>query len=178
MNWRTPVTLVVLLGVLLGAAWYGWDTIVDPDDESKADNPRQPKQTQCANTTTIKKGQQVQARDVVVNVYNAGTRSGLAGETLDLLVRKGFRRGVAENAPSGITTWGNAAVVLPGGVGLPQTRLVHNQFLGLVKYVKGPALAAGIDVIVGDNFRGVNPDAQPFVRVHRTVEICTTTKGS
>ena len=172
MNWRTPITMVVLLGVLLGAAYYGWNTIVNPDDDNKADKSDDAKQTTCKHQTVIKKGQQIQSNQVTVNVYNAGNRSGLAGETLNLLVAKGFKRGVADNAPEDITTWGNASVVLAGGAGEPTSRLVHNQFLGLVKYVDGPELARGVDVIVGDNFRGVKPDSQTFVRVNRKVETC------
>ena len=172
MNWRTPITMVVLLGVLLGAAYYGWNTIVNPDDDNKADKSDDAKQTTCKHQTVIRKGQQIQSNQVTVNVYNAGNRSGLAGETLNLLVAKGFKRGVADNAPEDITTWGNASVVLAGGAGEPTSRLVHNQFLGLVKYVDGPELARGVDVIVGDNFRGVKPDSQTFVRVNRKVETC------
>ena len=133
MNWRTPITLVVLLGVLLGAAFYGWNTIVNPDDDNKADKSDDPKQTTCKHQTVIKKGQLIQAGQVTVNVYNAGSRSGLASETLNLLVEQGFKRGVADNAPDDITTWGNVSIVLPGGAGEPTTRLVHNQFLGIVQ---------------------------------------------
>ena len=172
MNWRTPITMVVLLGVLLGAAYYGWNTIVNPDDDNNADKSGDPKQTTCKHQTVIKKGQQIQAGQVTVNVYNAGSRSGLASETLNLLVEKGFKRGVADNAPDDITTWGNASIVLPGGAGEPTTRLVHNQFLGIVKYVDGPELGRGVDVIVGDNFRGVKTASQTFVRVNRKVETC------
>ena len=178
MNWRTPITMVVLLGVLLGAAYYGWNTIVNPGDNKNSANPSGTKNSPTCTQKTIQKGSQIPAAEVRVNVYNAGSRSGLAGETLDLLVQKGFRRGVAENAPPDITTWGNATVILPGGQGAPQTRLVRNQFLGIVKYVNGPALAPGVDIVVGDNFRGVNPNAQAFVRVNRQVQACVETKGS
>ncbi len=177
MNWRTPITLVVLLGVLLGAAYYGWNTIVNPGEDKKA-APGTAKKTDCTKKTTIKKGSRIPSGDVTVNVYNAGIRAGLAGDTLDSLVAKGFKRGVADNAPSDITTWGNVTVVLPGGTGTPQARLVRNQFLGLVKYVDGPALAPGVDIVVGDNFRGVDPEARAFVRVNRRVETCVETKGS
>lgn len=176
MNWRTPVTLVVLLGVLLGAAYYGWHTVVNPGDKNAA-SPSGSKKTPTCTSKIIKKGTRVPSSEVTVNVYNAGSRSGLAGETLDLLVTHGFKRGVADNAPADITTWGNVTVVLPGGEGAPQTRLVRNQFLGIVKYVDGPALAPGVDIVVGDNFRGVKPGAQAFVRVNRPVRTCVESKG-
>jgi hypothetical protein len=172
VNWRTPITMVVLLGVLLGAAYYGWQTVVNPGDDKKTTTePTETKPT-CDHKATIKKGTRILAKDVVVNVYNAGNRSGLAGETLDELVDKGFKRGIADNAPTDIKAGPNVAVVLPGGKGLPQMRLVHNQFVGVVKYVSGPELAAGVDVVVGDSFHGVDQAARTFVRVNRVVKTC------
>lgn len=173
MSWRTPITIVVLLGVLLGAAFYGWQTVISPGgDDEKASTPTKSPPT-CEKKVTIKKGQQVAAADVIVNVYNAGSRAGLATETLDGLVDKGFKRGIADNAPERVTAGPNVTVVLPDGKGLPQMRLVHNQFIGVVKYVAGPELAAGVDIVVGDSFRGVDPTARTFVRVNRAIKTCT-----
>ena len=173
MNWRTPITLVVLLGVLLGAAYYGWNTIVNPGDNTNASAPKEPKNQPCKKKTTIKKGSRIQAVDVRVNVYNAGTRTGLAGDTLESLVSKGFKRGVADNVPDDINaTWGNVSIVLPGGKVLPQVRLVRNQFIGVVKFIKGTDAGGNIDVVVGDNFRGVKGTSATSVRVNRAVKTC------
>jgi hypothetical protein len=176
LNWRTPVTLLVLLGVLLGGAYYGWQTIVNPGDDTKTEKPTTKKPAECRKKVTIQKGSQVQAADVRINVYNAGIRSGLAGDTLASLVEKGFQQGIADNAPESLNAT-NVTVLLPNGENVPQTRLVHNQFVGLVRYADGPALAPGIDVIVGDGFRGVRPVSQTFVRVNRPVSTCLDGKG-
>ena len=139
MNWRTPITLVVLLGVLLGAAYYGWNTIVSPGDDKKSAAPDEPSNQPCNKKTTIKKGSRIDAGDVRINVYNGGTRTGLAGDTMDGLVAKGFKRGVADNLPSNINApWGNVSIVLPGGEAIPQVRLVRNQFIGVVKLIHAP----------------------------------------
>lgn len=174
MNWRTPITMVVLLCVLLGAAYYGWQTIVNPgsDKTAAAHNGGR----RCKHKVTIKKGQHVTSSEVVVNVYNIGSRGGLATETLDELVHRGFKRGIADNARGNLTSWPNATVVLPRGQAGPQTRLVHNQFLGIVKYHRGPALAPGVDILVGDGFRGVDKSAHSFVRVNRRVDTCVAKK--
>ncbi len=178
MNWRTPITMMVLLGVLLGAAYYGWQTVISPGGgEAKVTAPT-PTSPTCEKKTVIKKGQRVEARQVVVNVYNAGQRAGLAGETLDELVNKGFKRGIAANAPSNIAAGPNATVILPGGAGAPQIRLVRNQFIGKVKYLKSASLTLGVDVIVGESFRGVAAKARTFVRVNRAVTACTPTTTS
>ena len=42
----------------------------------------------------------LQRGEVQVSVFNAGTRNGLAGQTLDTLEAAGFRAGDAGNAPS------------------------------------------------------------------------------
>ncbi len=172
MNWRTPITMVVLLGVLLGAAYYGWRTVINPGSGDATTAPTTTGPT-CEKKTVIKKGQRITARDVVVNVYNAGQRAGLASETLDELVNKGFKRGVAANAPSNIAAGRNVTVILPGGQGAPQTRLVRNQFIGKVTYLKSASITPGVDVIVGESFRGVAAHARTFVRVNRAVTECT-----
>jgi hypothetical protein len=173
VNWRTPITLVVLVGVLLGAAYYGWNTILNPDDDKNSAGKEDPQNKPCKTKDTIKKGSKIEASDVRVNVYNAGTQTGLAGETMDALVEKGFKRGVADNLPGDIdATWGNVSIVLPGGEAVPQARLLRNQFLGVVKFVKGPAGGTSMSVVVGDSFRGVRDGSQTFVRVNRAVKTC------
>ena len=178
MNWRTPITMVVLLGVLLGAAYYGWQTIVNPGGADDSASGQKQKPAGCTNKIIIKRGQRVMARDVVVNVYNVGTRTGLAGETLDELVTKGFRRGVADNAPPDIRPVRNVAVLRTHAKLLPQEQLVHNQFNGTVVYRRSQDLAPGIDVIVGNNFIGVDRSAQSFLRVKHRVQTCAAPKNA
>jgi hypothetical protein len=169
--------MVVLLGVLFGAAYYGWQTIVDPDGGNTDTASNGPRGTPCKHKVTIKKGARIQTGDVRVNVYNTGTRSGLAGETLDELVQNGFHRGVADNAPGNLSTR-NATVLLVHGKAVPQVQLVRKQFIGTVTVHKGPALAPGVDILVGDAFRGVRAAAPKSVRVHKAVTTCAPRRGS
>ncbi len=168
MNWKTPITLVVLLGLLLGAAVYGWQTIISPSEPDKPAAQGQPKK--CAKKTTFKKGQVVRAENIVVNVFNAGVISGQAGNTLSALVGKGFRAGVADNAPDSQTAR-NVTIVTPTRES-PEVRLVRLQFVGAVRVVPGN-LEKGIDVVVGDNFRAVNPNAATSLRLGRTITSCS-----
>lgn len=164
--------MLVLLGVLLGAAYYGWQTIISPDEESKATGPTNtgPK---CTKHVKFKKGQLIRAKDILVNVYNAGTTSGLAGETLNALGDNGFKPGVADNAPSNMAA---SNVTILGDRTSPEVRLVSRQFRGPVKITKGPALAAGIDVVVGQRFRAVDDRAKTALRLKKAVTSCVAIK--
>jgi hypothetical protein len=173
VSWKTPITLLVLLGVLLGAAYYGWRTIVSPATGSDATNTQKthPKAHTCPDKHVYPKGQKVRSKQITVNVYNAGSISGLADSTLSSLSDNGFRPGVADNAPGGVSAT-NVTILAANGQ-VPQIQLVASQFKGKVAYVSGPALANGIDVVVGDGFSGMDPQAKKYLRLTHAVTTCT-----
>jgi hypothetical protein len=168
VGWRTPITLLVLLGVLLGAGYYGYRTVISPtDDNGKASGPT----TTCTKHRIFHRGQKIASRDILVNVYNAGSIANLASDTLSGLHGNGFRRGVAANAPSGISAT-NVTILTRHSL-LPAVRLVARQFKGRVAFRTGRPLAAGIDVIVGDEFKGMKAHPARFLRLGRVVRTCT-----
>src|SRR3954447_17825089 len=81
------VTLVVLVGLLVTGAYVGWQKLKEPipggDDgaHSQVSGPR------CKEG--VKRGDLVRPRDVTVSVYNAGSRTGLAGQTMSELEARG-----------------------------------------------------------------------------------------
>ncbi len=168
MNWKTPITLVVLLGLLLGAAFYGWQTIISPDETEKAP-AASGTPPPCERRASFKKGQTIRAQDITVNVYNAGIVSGLAGNTLSALVGRGFKGGISDNAPRAQSA-GNVTIMtdVPRS---PKVRLVRMQFQGPLRVVSGE-LGVGVDVIVGDEFRGVDPNAATVIRLRRNISSC------
>ena len=93
MSLRTPITLAVLLAVVVGAGWYGWSQFEQPFDNPFADS------SDACVDKTLEAGQGLHRNQVLVNVYNAGTRNDLASSTLEDLAEIGFLRGVSENAP-------------------------------------------------------------------------------
>jgi LytR cell envelope-related transcriptional attenuator len=169
VGWKTPVTLLVLLGVLLGAAYYGYHTVISP--ATGDDTSTNPPGKKCTKQRVFHRGQTIRSKDVLVNVYNAGSIAGLAGNTLDALHHNGFLRGVAENAPAGIGA--TNVTIVTRHPRLPQVKLVANQFKGHVALRRGRPLAAGIDVVVGDRFVGVNRKALKRLRLHHVVRTCT-----
>lgn len=166
MNWKTPVTLVVLLVILLGSAYYGWQAVTETATSATPTTPTTtPKTTKCKHTTT-RKAQRVQATDIVVNVYNAGSVSGLASATSSDLSAKGFQSGEVTDAPAGVQA--TNVTILAKATRSPEVRLVANQFEGPVAFRKDD-IGPGVDVVVGDAFQAVDAQAKPFLVLRKTV---------
>lgn len=170
MNWRTPITLGVLLGVLLAAAFYGWQTVISPARENDKEADATPK---CEDVVEFRKGDVLKPGVIIVNVYNSGSEAGLAGSTLDRMVNRGFKRGVAENAPPSVRAK-NVTIVTDDETS-PTVRLVAKQFKGTVRFVNVKDLAPGVDVIVGNDFKGVNTKAKKTMVIKTDVTSCTKT---
>lgn len=139
---RSLVTLAVLAAILAAAAAWGWSAATKPLPEL-ADPPL------CVDTT-IPVGETVVREQVVVSVYNASTRNGLAGSTMDLLTERGFVAADTGNAPDetslkGVQIWSND----PEN---PAAQLVAQQFKRAT-VVPGEALGRGVTVVVGNGFK-------------------------
>jgi hypothetical protein len=103
----------------------------------------------------VARGDVVRPADVTVSVYNAGTRTGLAGQTLDQLVARGFIKGRAGNAANKYASVRYVRVLAPTRND-PVAKLVALQFgpRTLVQAAtrnQGP----GVEVVVGDAFVGL-----------------------
>ncbi|HEX4976666.1 MAG TPA: LytR C-terminal domain-containing protein [Nocardioides sp.] len=161
----TAVTMVVLCMIVVVAAVVGFNTLFAPlpgDDEPAA----APSPT-CA-VPPAKEGRRLRSGQVVVNVFNAGTRGGLAGTTLDALRERGFRGGTIGNAPEGtklrrVQVWVTEGEEDAG-------RLVARQFGRRTPVVTPDTdLVAGVDVVVGNKFRSLAP-APRSVKVRQEAE--------
>lgn len=166
----SAVTMVVLIGLLVAGAWYGWQSMSAPlpgRDDVEADETSAA--TQCPGA--VAKGDVVRARDVTVSVYNAGSRSGLADQTLSELAGRGFNRGDVGNAPSEFRGVQFVRVLAPAKRD-PIARLVALQFgpNTLVQPV-GDDLGPGVEVIVGDDFLGL-VDARQRLKARRASPGC------
>lgn len=168
MSWRTPVTLLVLLAFITGAGWYGWQQFTAPMDNED-------ERLSCVEKR-LAKGSRLTPTQVTINVYNAGSREGLAGQTLDRLRRLDFRPGIAENAPSRIRVDGVA--IYDSAPRSTAVRLVRAQFAGRVRVAARPDIAPGIDVVVGSDFKGTKPSAVRSVRLPRPEKVCVPGRRS
>lgn len=147
----SAVTLTLLVVLLVVGAVFGWRAMVAPtgDDDATGASPRPRCDSQVA------RGDVVRPKDVKVSVYNAGTRPGLAGETLAGLTDRGFRRGRVENAPDAYAPVRFVRVLAPTGRD-PAAKLVALQFgrATLIQRVERN-LGPGVEVVVGDAFFGL-----------------------
>ena len=78
---RTPITLLILFGVLLYGARWGYTNILRPIPPLPPDP--------CVSQSVP--GGQLKSSQVVVRVYNGGDRKGLAADVGRSLRTKGFR---------------------------------------------------------------------------------------
>jgi LytR cell envelope-related transcriptional attenuator len=159
---RSAVTLAVLAVVLLVAAAWGFQAATEPFP-GKVDVPT------CVNQD-IRRGDKVYPDQVVVSVFNAGSREGLAGRTMGLLADKGFRRGDSGNAPK--KTKVRVAEIWTDEPKGPAVRLVASRLGPAVHVVRRDTNGAGVVIVVGDGFKALRPGRKFVVADHDSV-ICT-----
>lgn len=164
----TAVTMLVLVGLLvLGAVW-GWKSMFAelPDSAVVAEEP-----TPSCVTKTVDAGQKIRSTQVQVSVFNAGGRSGLAGRTIDALMARGFLPGDVGNAPSDIKA-PPRALVWSTKENDPEARLVARQFGPKIKVrYSDEDLGPGVDVIIGRDFDQL-VKAPRALTVKNPVEVC------
>jgi hypothetical protein len=159
---KSLVTLVTLGGLLLLATVWGWAALTEPLPK-KADPPI------CVERT-FAEGDPVTRRDVTVSVWNASNRNGLAGLTLDLFADAGFSRGQEGNAPDAAKV-GRVQVWTDLPRRHPAVRLVSGQ-LGKVRIVERAPGAAGVLVVVGNEFEELARRGPRKVRAQESVVVC------
>ncbi|GAB3073170.1 LytR C-terminal domain-containing protein [Nocardioides zeae] len=94
---RTAITMTVLVVLLLAAAIWGWTRLTAPVPAPELGTAS----SGVCTPRDYEAGATLTAADVVVNVYNASGRSGLAQQTMTALTGRGFTAGNTGNAPEG-----------------------------------------------------------------------------
>ena len=159
---RTLVTLLVLVGVVLLSAVWGWSQVTKPFP-GKVDPPP------CVERN-VAKGEKIFPQEVLVNVLNAGERNGLAGSVLKQLQDAGFSSGVTRNAPKGIKV-ANALIWSKHPDG-PDTQLLKSWFGPGTKVESRGGQYPGLVVVVGDEFHQLSK-GQKSLRAAAAGTICT-----
>jgi hypothetical protein len=160
----TAATLIVLVVVLGVMAVVGVKSALAPLPGGSS------KSSTCKGTEK-QVAKFLKRSDVQVSVFNAGTREGLAGQTLDKVETAGFKAGNAGNAPKSATV--RRAVVWTTQPDDYSAKLVA---LALGKgtriEVTETDLGPGVDVLVGNKFGGLNKKAPTRIRLPKPVETC------
>lgn len=167
MSLKTPLTLVVLVILCVAGAALGWRLLTQDAPPLDAGSARG---TACKDRE-LDSGTKLKSSQIRVNVYNAGSISGLANTTMRSLSRRGFVAGVVDNAPA--KTNAQNVVVLDPEPKSASVRLVAAQFKGDVDVRKrADDLSDGVDVIVGDDFQGIDADAKTSLSVQSNTNVC------
>jgi len=153
---RTPVTLLILFGVLLYGAWWGYNNIIKPVPSL----PPEP----CVNQS-VPKGQ-LKSSQVVVRVYNGGDRKGLAADVGRSLRGKGFRVTLTTNTVEKI----QKTVIVGADPNNPEVKFVKTFFKESVVRADQRADRT-VDVLVGNKYSGFNKSAKTTYQVE-TDTVC------
>lgn len=159
---RSAATLAVLAVLfVVGAAW-AWSAVTEPFPE-KDEEPA------CIDTE-VAAGDRVTPGMVVVNVFNAGSTEGLAGETMDALVRKGFVQGATSNSSAEVGKSG--AVIWADDPNGPAAKLLQSYFGKDTEIVDQATAEPGITVLVGESFPGLK-DGRKGVKADVDSLVCS-----
>jgi len=163
---RSAATIGVLCFILvLGAVW-GWKAVTAPFPKKVA--------APLCEDQKISKGDKVYPSEIIVSVYNAGTRNGLAGTTMQFFTDQGFQEGDVGDAP------GKSKVpfvqIWTTDPHNPAVRLVESRFGPAHKVVKKKGPGSGINVVVGDGFTKLRKGPH-FVVARADAVICSPPLG-
>jgi hypothetical protein len=173
----TAITLLALCGLVALGLVVGVKTLLKPVPGLPKSAPAAERSPTCA-PKHLTKGQRLRSKQIEVSVFNAGSRFGLAGQTLQRLGRRGFQLGDTGNALNAtqvhvVQIW--TTQENDGGA-----RLVARQFGKHARvYLKSKQqdLGPGVDVVVGNGFRGLVP-APTVVRVAKPQRFCLSSTPS
>jgi hypothetical protein len=160
----TALTLLVLLVILGAMAVYGFRELTAP-------LPDAPSAGETCSEDEKEVQEFLKRSEVQVSVFNAGSREGFAGATLETVEEAGFRAGNAGNAPDNAEV--RRAVVWTTEADDPAAALVARA-LGRRTQVQVTEtdLGPGVDVLVGNRFSGLDPKAPKRIRLPAPIETC------
>jgi hypothetical protein len=151
---RTPLTLLILFGVLLYGAYWGYKNIVKPVP---------PLAPEPCVTQSVPEGQ-LQSSQVVVKVYNGGDRRGLAADVGRSLRNKGFRVTQTTNTVEKI----QKTVIVGADVNNPEVKFVKTFFKQSV-IRSDRRVDRTVDVLVGNRYGGFNKNAKTTYQIETNV---------
>lgn len=148
---RTPFTLVVLLGILGYAAWWGYQKVTAPVPP--------PEPTPCV-TQPIEKNR-LQSTQVSLRIYNGGSKRGLAGDVAQAMRERGFIVRTVGNTEVEVTE----TVIVVQDKKSPEAKLVRAFFKDAVVKEEPGRTDRTVDVLVGSAYAGFNSKAKTSVKV-------------
>ena len=157
VRWRTPVTMVILLGVLVGGGWWGWNSLINSSagptcvEQKLANNRLVPKQ-------------------VVLNVYNGGAKAGSASRVADALKKRGFNISKIANEPKGDKI--DVVSIRGASETAPEVLLIAGQLNQKALIVADGRTDHTVDLVIGAGFGSVRLKGIPSVGVPADSTVC------
>ena len=152
----TPITLIILLGLLSAGVWWGYKSVSTRVAGSS---------TPCV-TMAMK---ELATSAVTVNVFNSGSRTGLAARISDALIAGGFIKGTVSNSSNNVQT----VMIIGANIDDPEVQLVAAWFVEPAIQADGRA-DHSVDVYVGDSYNedtGMVADAPTSLQIP-SGEVC------
>jgi hypothetical protein len=152
---RTAITMLLLLGLVAGAAWYGWQNVTEPAGGEEED--------QVVTTTPVCAMAEPEdpppPEEISINVYNGTNRSGLANQVAREMREQGFVILDVANDPAGRSITGVAEIrAVTDDVAV---QYIMSQFPGSV-FLPDERQDEAIDVVLGEAFEEIGPqDEEP-----------------
>jgi hypothetical protein len=149
--------MVALLGVLVGGAWWGWNSLTNSSAGPNCVEQKLP------NNRLVPK-------QVVVNVYNGGAKAGTASLVAEVLKRRGFNIGKIANEPKGDKFEGVA--VRGNTANAPELTLVAGQLAQKPQAVADSRPEHTVDLVVGHGFTSLRVKGVPSIPVKAGTSLC------
>jgi hypothetical protein len=163
---KSALTLFALAALVGAGGLWGWGSFTQPLPD------RSPPPI-CVDTP-VRAGSKVVPGQVVVSVYNASSRAGLASRTSDLLTGRGFGTGELGNAPDG--TQVKVAEVWAEDKRNPAAKLVRSYLGKKARIRETTPLGPGVTVVVGESFKELSK-GKAAVTVAEDARICSPPAG-
>jgi hypothetical protein len=158
---RTAVTLLLLVGVMVAAAYFGWQRIAGDADNDPVAEP-------CAPSTQAS----VPAPgDIEINVYNATNRNGLASQVADQMRERGFVVAEIANDPLDKDVTGTAEI--RGNAAQQGAAALLTTTVPSAVFVPDDREVATLDVVLGDAFEALAAPDAPAPQPTQPAEECT-----
>ena len=149
----TPITLLVLIGILIFGARWGYKNVVAPAPP--------PPLVPCTNQNV---GKALKVSQVTVKVYNGGTKAGLASTVAAQLRAVGFNVSKTGNTEVEV----NQTQIIGADANNPEVKLVAGFFKNATRQGDG-RVDHVVDVLLGDDFAGMATNPKTSIAVNGPV---------
>ncbi len=153
---RTAVTLLLLVGLVVGAGWYAWKVVTEPTAAGEEQEPV----AQAPACAVAVPTDAPPPEEISINVYNGTDRNGLASQVAREMRELGYVILDVANDPLSRSVTGVAEVRAANADDLA-VQLIMSQFPGAV-FVPDERKDDVIDVVLGEQFVAIGPqDPEP-----------------